>query len=730
LLEEVVCLGVTNETPSMTGVRFGTSLTYLTVYVAAVALGRLAVIPGSGLAMFWPAAGVAALWMLRGTTRDQVTLDALLLFLGTGMVTLAVGTDAASSALFALANLLMGFVVRLVVAGFQRRPVTSDVLPELRNGRQLLELGLATLAAAAVSAPVAWSAAVVRGGTWSATAWSTWCVRNACGVLVVTAAALAARSVLRERPLTRATLSESLAGETRRYVLLELAAAATSTALSGVLVFSSSQALPIGFVMLASSAWIGFRFTPLVTGAHTLVFGSLAVLCSVAGWGPFGAVTDLATRAMIVQLFVAVAVMITLMLSLGVAERSRLLERVRLSEDEARARAEMLDAVKDALNDGLAVIGPDLGVLISNPAAQSLAGGPGDDDRAVHDPGGHGFYNGDGTPLALEELPHLRALRGEMVPPTDFMRIDPATGATSMLAVSAVPLLLSEGEDPLAVLLIHDVTRERAQTRELQAFAGVVAHDLENPLSSLMNWAEILDDQLDELSVDASSARSSLVKIYRSADQMQEMIHDLLLLTQASSGALELVSVSLDELVDQAAGEVGDQVTGIAPRIEHGRLGHVHADLTLVRQVLNNLIGNAVKYVAPGVQPVVLVEAHRLDDMVRVRVIDNGIGIPAAERAKVFDSWFRSESARHSYPGTGLGLSITARAVERHGGTITAREGAEGRGSVLTFTLPVDPDPHLRIAPPPAPDEQHGDDGVGEGQAEVLPRLATGTREG
>jgi signal transduction histidine kinase len=121
--------------------------------------------------------------------------------------------------------------------------------------------------------------------------------------------------------------------------------------------------------------------------------------------------------------------------------------------------------------------------------------------------------------------------------------------------------------------------------------------------------------------------------------------------------------------------------------------------------VLNNLVANAVKYVAPGVQPVVRITATRVGDLLQVQVVDNGIGIPAADRAKVFDSWFRSEGSRRQYPGTGLGLAITARAVERHGGTITARARTDSTGSVFTFTLPVDPEPLLRIAPPPTEDE-------------------------
>ncbi len=695
----------------MAGVRFGTSLTYLAVYVAAFLLGRVVVIPGTGLAMFWPAAGVAVLWMLRGKTRDQVTLDALLLVLSTCVVNLVVDIEPFPTILFALANLVQGFVVRVVAARFENKPVTGELLPEVRTAHHLLELGVGTLAGAVLSAPIATAGVLVNTGVWSTTIWVTWVIRNACGALVVAAAVLAIRGADRERRESRRPLSETLAGEVRSHVFLELGVAASLTLASGILVFSSDQQLPIGFVMLASSAWIGFRFTPYVAGIHTLVFGSLAVLCSLEGWGPFGEITNLNTRAIVVQMFVAVTAVITLMLSLGVAERSRLMEQLRASEKRALDRAEMLDAVKDALTDGLAVIDTRGNVLISNPAATALAGGP-DDDERVHDAQTHGFYRGDGSPLPMEELPHVRAMNGEIVPPTDYLRINPQTGAESMLSVSAVPLGDEEDGSRLAVLLLHDVSRERAQTRELQAFAGVVAHDLENPLASLMNWAEILDEQLDSLTEDASPARGSLVKIYRSADQMQQLIRDLLVLTKTSSSELALVGVSLDEAVDAAAREVAEQTSGLRPRIEHQSLGTVRADETLVRQVLNNLIGNAVKYVAPDIQPVVRITSRRSGDMIEVRVIDNGLGIPAADRGKVFDSWFRSDSTSSFYPGTGLGLSITARAVERHGGTITVREGLDGTGSIFTFTLPVDPGPRLKIAPAPAdevPEDESAD---------------------
>ena len=199
------------------------------------------------------------------------------------------------------------------------------------------------------------------------------------------------------------------------------------------------------------------------------------------------------------------------------------------------------------------------------------------------------------------------------------------------------------------------------------------------------------------------------MKIYRSADHMQQLLGDLLLLTRAHSSELQLSSVSLDALVTDAARAAIDHATGLQPRIEHGPLGMVRVDETLVSQVLSNLISNAVKYVEPGVQPVVRITARPLGDMVEIRVTDNGVGIPPADQGRIFDSWFRSESTSHRYPGTGLGLSISARAVERHGGRISARSGLDGTGSIFTFTLPADSSPQLRIAPEPTPLEVSGE---------------------
>ena len=101
------------------------------------------------------------------------------------------------------------------------------------------------------------------------------------------------------------------------------------------------------------------------------------------------------------------------------------------------------------------------------------------------------------------------------------------------------------------------------------------------------------------------------------------------------------------------------------------------------------MIGNAVKYVAPGTRPHVLIGSELVGDMVEIRVIDNGIGIPA-QRPRPGLRQLLPRVEPGSYPGTGLGLAICARAVERHGGRISAREGLDGGGTTMIFTLPAD----------------------------------------
>lgn len=687
-------------------------------YVAAVVLGRLAVLQDTGLALFWPAAGVAALWVLRGRSSREVRLDGVLLMLTTTAYFAWVVGPLAGLAL-GVANLGQGLVVRLLHARIVRRPFLGDQAPGIGTAWDMLRLAAVSVAAGVVGALPGSLAVEASGGTWTWMVPVTWVVRNACGTFVVAGAVLAVVSARREQRPGQPRLTS----EPRRGAGVELGAVLATTVLAGVLVFSAPAGMPLAFLLIATSSWVGFRFSPAVGAVHSLVFGSLVLVCTLAGWGPFGAVDDLALRALVVQSFVALTTALVLMLALGVAEKAALHARLRASEAGATARAELLDAVTQSITDGICVTDSWGHVVLANSAAAELAGNDGHGHH-VHDPDDPGFLRSDGTRVPPQDLPHARALRGERVDAVDVVRVDPVTGLERVLQTTAVPLHHSapptspdatEGVEagPLAVVLLHDATRDRAEKRMLENFAGVVAHDLKGPLTGVLSWSEMALEQLEQLDdpAAAGSARSSLDRIHRSAVQMNQLITDLLDYTLAGSAELHVVDQSLDDVVDQVVADL-HTVEDEPPRVEHGPLGHVLADGLLIRQLVTNLLGNAVKYVDPGTRPHVTLEAVRRGDQLQVRVTDNGVGIPSSERGRVFDSFFRSASTTGAYPGTGLGLAICARAVERHGGTISAREGRDGVGTTMIFTLPaatvVQEETAVREvpqAPEPAPEQ-------------------------
>ncbi|GAA0905766.1 hypothetical protein GCM10009558_094940 [Virgisporangium aurantiacum] len=169
---------------------------------------------------------------------------------------------------------------------------------------------------------------------------------------------------------------------------------------------------------------------------------------------------------------------------------------------------------------------------------------------------------------------------------------------------------------------------------------------------------------------------------------MAELISDLLDYTAAGDRPLTVEPVDLNGLV-------GDVVTArttaasvdpdlLVPQIYVPPLPPVRADQALLRQVLDNLVGNAVKYTPPGRPAPIDVTAHESSGVVTVEVADRGIGIPAGQHHAIFGSFHRAHA--DGYAGTGLGLAICARIVERHGGTISAHDNPGG-GTVVRLTL-------------------------------------------
>jgi signal transduction histidine kinase len=233
------------------------------------------------------------------------------------------------------------------------------------------------------------------------------------------------------------------------------------------------------------------------------------------------------------------------------------------------------------------------------------------------------------------------------------------------------------------VLLFRDATAEHDERAELAAFAGVVAHDLRNPLAAIDGWMELLEDEALSGALRAESVLDYVGRVRSSSSRMHGLI--LHLLAHATSRDASLQPTRCD---------VAASVARIAAARDAGsvvscrEVPPVSGDPVLVEQLLENLIGNALKYVAPGVPPRVEVWGRTTaPGWVTVAVADNGIGLPPGEHRSIFEEFHRAHGG--DFEGTGLGLSIARRIVERHGGTITARDNPTGQGTVFEFTLPA-----------------------------------------
>ncbi|MCA9268910.1 MAG: PAS domain-containing protein [Planctomycetales bacterium] len=227
--------------------------------------------------------------------------------------------------------------------------------------------------------------------------------------------------------------------------------------------------------------------------------------------------------------------------------------------------------------------------------------------------------------------------------------------------------------------------RLESTNRELEEFAYIVSHDLQEPLRTLSFFSDSLrTDLAGKLS---EQSDRDLQFINDAAQRMQHLVRDLLSLSRAGRAELKREPTPLGECVSAALTALSTRIRERNAQVEFGDLPTVPGDRTTLTQLFQNLIGNAVKFVPSDRVPHVQIKARRLDDAWELRVIDNGIGIKPEYAQKIFAPFQRLHSTSE-YEGTGIGLAICRKVVQRHGGAISA-EPADNGGTCFTFTLPA-----------------------------------------
>ena len=287
-------------------------------------------------------------------------------------------------------------------------------------------------------------------------------------------------------------------------------------------------------------------------------------------------------------------------------------------------------------------------------------------------------------------------------------------------------------EDRTAALVdeIEDRTRAEQQARaaaaelvrsnrELQEFAYVASHDLQEPLRKIQAFGDRLRTRFrHEL---PETGREYVDRMYSSASRMRRLIDDLLNYSRVTTQALPFRIVALDTLVQEVVSDLEELTTQTQATINCGVLPSVAADPTQMRQLFQNLIVNAIKFHRPGVEPVIDITAepvdarlpgmdHTLVKACRIAIRDNGIGFDEKYLDRIFQV-FQRLHGRNEFEGSGVGLAICRKIVERHNGTITAHS-RPSEGATFFVTLPIR---QLRedssIEPPSEEEANHDPDG-------------------
>ncbi|MET0604034.1 MAG: ATP-binding protein [Baekduia sp.] len=235
--------------------------------------------------------------------------------------------------------------------------------------------------------------------------------------------------------------------------------------------------------------------------------------------------------------------------------------------------------------------------------------------------------------------------------------------------------------------LAQRATRLQDTNAELQDFAYTASHDLSEPLRMVASFLGLLErrsaDDLDE------KGREYLRQASDGAVRMRNLIDDLLTYSRVANEEPRREQVDLQVLVDGVLNVLGPAIAETEATVEVGELPTLEAEPTQLGQLLQNLIGNAVKFHEPGRPPTVRIKARRAMGACVVSVSDDGIGIDEADQERIF-AMFTRLHGRDAYAGTGIGLAICRRIAERHGGRIYV-ESTPGQGSTFHTLLPDAP---------------------------------------
>jgi signal transduction histidine kinase len=310
----------------------------------------------------------------------------------------------------------------------------------------------------------------------------------------------------------------------------------------------------------------------------------------------------------------------------------------------------------------------------------------------------------NGEPAPLDMWAVSRALRGETVANAEYTLRRRDTGETWVGSYSFGPIRDKDGMITGSVVSVRDITdRKKADVQrealvkeleqknaELERFTYTASHDLKSPLITIKGFAGLLAE--DARRPDPVQLNKDIQRIMTAAETMQELLADLLELSRVGRIIKPPAEVGFETIVHEAVELLSVPLAdrGVRVEIEPG-LPVVTVDPVRMREVMVNLIENAIKFMGDQPHPVIRIGMEKTGDAPVFFVQDNGIGIDSRYLERIFNLFEKLNVSRH---GTGIGLTIVRRIIEVHGGKIWAESDGPGKGTTFRFTLPASGDLH------------------------------------
>jgi two-component system cell cycle sensor histidine kinase/response regulator CckA len=359
------------------------------------------------------------------------------------------------------------------------------------------------------------------------------------------------------------------------------------------------------------------------------------------------------------------------------------------TDRQLREQREWLRVTLTSIGDAVIATDGTGRISFANPMAESLTGWK--VEEAMGRPVTDVFrIVNEQTDQPLEE-PVARVLReGRAVALANHAALVTRDGRTVPVEDSAAPILDAAGQVIGAVLVFHDVTDKRRSqealersNRELEQFAYVASHDLQEPLRAVVGFLQLLqsryEHQLDE------KGRHYIERSVKAGRRMQTLIRQLLTLSRVNTKGATFAPADLNQIVKDVLDNLQSIICEKNTDVACAQLPILTIDASQIQSLFQNLIMNAVRY-NESPHPIIEIGCQEQDSAYQFFVKDNGIGISSQFYERIFTVFQRLHTDRE-YPGTGLGLALCKKIVERHSGTIWVESQPQG-GSTFRFTLP------------------------------------------